>query len=213
MEIDTVSYRIDHKTDESDESARDRSPRTPSYIPMIGSSITPFTIDKVEPIVLTGLFSPPIRPMSWIWQCHLCHQRYALGVTRRCLHDGHYYCAGDQDQRNNKRKRSQSCSSEFDYFGWRLYGEWRRNRVQLTKDSRGVIGCERCEFPSQCRYKRSEEFTMTTDGALSEVIRYYSLGDEMRSGAEKTTMKYDQRFGKRRKLMLKLASLEETDIE
>ncbi|KAK0122491.1 hypothetical protein ONS95_010721 [Cadophora gregata] len=36
---------------------------------------------------------PPSFPFPWIWQCHLCGSVYRLGVTRRCLEDGHFFCA------------------------------------------------------------------------------------------------------------------------
>ncbi|KAE8442482.1 hypothetical protein EG329_003325 [Mollisiaceae sp. DMI_Dod_QoI] len=36
--------------------------------------------------------APPI-PHPWIWRCHLCRTTYRLGVTSRCLRDGHYFCS------------------------------------------------------------------------------------------------------------------------
>ncbi|KAI9053996.1 hypothetical protein LZ554_002940 [Drepanopeziza brunnea f. sp. 'monogermtubi'] len=36
--------------------------------------------------------APPF-PYPWIWRCHLCHSVYRLGVTRRCLEDGHFFCS------------------------------------------------------------------------------------------------------------------------
>ncbi|KAF1356428.1 hypothetical protein BDV97DRAFT_266813, partial [Delphinella strobiligena] len=35
---------------------------------------------------------PRANPLKWIWQCHICNRQYRLGVTRRCLDDGHYFC-------------------------------------------------------------------------------------------------------------------------
>src|SRR5579871_4334751 len=37
---------------------------------------------------------PPPTPLHWLWQCHICQQRYPLSATRRCLEDGHFFCAG-----------------------------------------------------------------------------------------------------------------------
>ena len=36
---------------------------------------------------------PPSNPYPWLWKCHLCNSIYRLGVTRRCLEDGHFFCA------------------------------------------------------------------------------------------------------------------------
>ncbi|KAF1809009.1 hypothetical protein P152DRAFT_379577, partial [Eremomyces bilateralis CBS 781.70] len=38
------------------------------------------------------LSPPPQSPLQWLWQCHICKASYPLGVTRRCLVDGHYFC-------------------------------------------------------------------------------------------------------------------------
>src|ERR1700712_5461565 len=71
-----------------------RSPRTPTYVPdtLLAQSVRPFDHTKLfndgtsEPENRNPLPSPPPeKPMAWIWICHLCHSRYALGVTRRCL--------------------------------------------------------------------------------------------------------------------------------
>ncbi|KAF1963326.1 hypothetical protein CC80DRAFT_397684, partial [Byssothecium circinans] len=34
----------------------------------------------------------PPSPLQWVWQCHQCRRTYSLGVTRRCLEDGHHFC-------------------------------------------------------------------------------------------------------------------------
>jgi len=100
----------------------------------------------------------PDQPLAWIWICHLCHSRYPLGVTRRCLVDGHYYCSGEANQPNlRKKKKRQSCSSEFDYVAWREWGDWKRKALKLLKNPRRAAGCETCVFPSQCRYPAEKE--------------------------------------------------------
>lgn len=138
-----------------------RSPRTPTYAP---SSMSFFTIPPFDPSRAFAPLSPtisaqrtppPPKPLAWVWECHLCRSRYPLGATRRCLLDGHFYCSGETDCRNlKKKKRGQSCSSEFDYIGWRSMEQWKR---KLRKNGMFIIarepeGCENCEFPSQCRY-------------------------------------------------------------
>lgn len=136
------------------------------------SPVTPATPEKsgTEPSNTTTspprasqlvLPPPPAKPLNWVWQCHQCRSRYQLSVTRRCLIDGHYYCSGDtsQNQRNNKRRRkAQSCTSEFDYVGWQDWGQWRRKFTALRAYANGkaapkIHGCEGCSFPSQCRYE------------------------------------------------------------
>lgn len=137
-----------------------------------GSPVTPVTPDKsnkkssntiTSPLRASQLLlpPPPAKPLNWVWQCHQCRSRYQLSVTRRCLIDGHYYCSGDsaQTQRNNKRRRkAQSCTSEFDYVGWQDWGQWRRKCSALRAYANGkaapkMHGCEGCSFPSQCRYE------------------------------------------------------------
>lgn len=128
---------------------------------------------------------PPPNPLRWLWQCHMCHQKYPIGATRRCLEDGHFFCSGTtvvKSSRKGKRnafKRHQPCASEFDYQGWRGWGEWRRaeqrryesilRRALLDYDgdtpmsSRSSSGAstpkwgekdcwEACSYPSECRW-------------------------------------------------------------
>lgn len=88
---------------------------------------------------------PPKSPLNWIWQCHVCHVKYPLGATRRCLEDGHYFCSGStlvrtKRGKNGKRtrvvKKHSPCSSEFDYQGWKAWAEWRRNDDEV----RTIVG-------------------------------------------------------------------------
>ena len=137
-----------------------RSPRTPTYTP---SSIPFFAIPPFDPSralaplfpeSLVELTPPPSQPLAWLWQCHLCRTRYPLGATRRCLLDGHFYCSGETDRPNPKKKKKESCSSEFDYIGWKAMEQWKRKARKSEKFAivREPQGCENCEFPSQCRY-------------------------------------------------------------
>jgi hypothetical protein len=76
---------------------------------------------------------PPQEPLKWLWQCHCCSRIYHLGTTRRCLDDGHYFCAGapvtKRDRKTGLRvtRKSRACASEFDYQGWKTWGSWRRD--------------------------------------------------------------------------------------
>ncbi|KJX95010.1 hypothetical protein TI39_contig4143g00011 [Zymoseptoria brevis] len=76
---------------------------------------------------------PPSPPLHWLWQCHKCNRVYQLGITRRCLDDGHLFCAGTTVMKRSKRNgykktlRHQACASEFDYQGWKAWGTWRRS--------------------------------------------------------------------------------------
>ncbi|PVH80847.1 hypothetical protein DL98DRAFT_571480 [Cadophora sp. DSE1049] len=46
----------------------------------------------LTPAPIATAATPP-TPYPWIWKCHLCNSIYRLGVTRRCLEDGHSFCA------------------------------------------------------------------------------------------------------------------------
>jgi hypothetical protein len=159
-----------------------RSPRTPIYQPEspFSASLAPFDPAKLfsnlsAPLIPKAIVPkkrtpspPPSDPLAWVWQCHLCRSRWPIGVTRRCLVDGHFYCSGDTSQPNmKKKKKGQSCSSEFDYVGWKEWGAWKRNALKTLSNARIPRGCERCEFPSQCRYG-PEEKSLTSDQASSE---------------------------------------------
>ena len=101
---------------------------------------------------------PPPTPLPWLWQCHVCAATYALGATRRCLDDGHVFCAGASTVRRRGRGASsppvrsthQPCASAFDYDGWRRCGEWRRGGVGGCAPAGGCWGA--CDFPSECRW-------------------------------------------------------------
>ncbi|KAL6714675.1 hypothetical protein ACLMJK_008100 [Lecanora helva] len=104
---------------------------------------------------LTKTIEAPPEPMSWVWSCHKCHTRYPLGATRRCLHDGHYFCGGiTVDPYTGKTKKHKSCASEFDYISWHKYGKWQRRLSQNESVTQSARHCERkCEFPSACHWK------------------------------------------------------------
>jgi hypothetical protein len=82
----------------------------------------------------------PRSPLRWLWTCHQCHHTYALGVTRRCLEDGHFFCAGvsstirwRKSTNRKKKKTGRACRSEFDYAGWKCWRQW-KNSGQKSLD-------------------------------------------------------------------------------
>lgn len=87
---------------------------------------------KTLPTPDTRYVPPP--PLQWLWQCHQCRRTYSLGVTRRCLEDGHHFCAGTtpiktwrRSLRPTRVKKHKACASEFDYQGWKAWGRWKRS--------------------------------------------------------------------------------------
>ncbi|CZT25748.1 uncharacterized protein RCC_11417 [Ramularia collo-cygni] len=89
-------------------------------------------VDRSRLKASAQLVPPPCDPLRWLWQCHKCNRVYQLAVTRRCLDDGHMFCAGTtvvkRSKKNGYKKtiRHQACASEFDYQGWKAWGVWRR---------------------------------------------------------------------------------------
>ncbi|KAF2819596.1 hypothetical protein CC86DRAFT_362525 [Ophiobolus disseminans] len=100
--------------------------------------------------------SAPSSPLSWVWQCHQCSRSYHLGVTRRCLEDGHQFCSGTTSvkawrkpaNQQRRTRRHRACASEFDYQGWKTWGRWRRGGARTA-----VKDCwNTCDYPSECRW-------------------------------------------------------------
>ncbi|KAF9695093.1 hypothetical protein EKO04_006728 [Ascochyta lentis] len=115
----------------------------------------------------------PNSPLHWVWTCHACTRVYPLGTTRRCLDDGHHFCAGitsvKSQRKDGSRKRvrkHRACVSEFDYLGWKNWGRWRRSNSHnagkrvVGKPVKSLVlgsGKEKncwinCDYPSQCRW-------------------------------------------------------------
>ncbi|OAG03510.1 uncharacterized protein CC84DRAFT_1218825 [Paraphaeosphaeria sporulosa] len=136
------------------------APFKPSYLSLPPSPFSPPTplplFNPPPPHTLTfptpSTPSPPPLPLQWLWQCHRCRRTYSLGVTRRCLEDGHTFCAGGVTEVKSWRRplravrvrRHRACASEFDYRGWKTWGRWKRSGYG-RKDS--IYGDEEC-FPS-----------------------------------------------------------------
>ncbi|PGH14283.1 hypothetical protein AJ79_03105 [Helicocarpus griseus UAMH5409] len=105
------------------------------------------------PLSIYGPPSPPPKPVPWVWRCHLCQTQYPLGVTNRCLIDGHRYCSGHIAGKNTKSERRQGpCTSDFDYPGWSRMNAWQKKVSGAYGDKgRWAHGCFRdCIFPSAC---------------------------------------------------------------
>ena len=121
----------------------------------------------ISPLPLSSSFlaSAPDVPYPWIWRCHICHSVYSLGVTRRCLEDGHFFCSlpnqntssppsvssdceflsvdelaekSKEERRKRKRRPRQACRSEFDYTGWNKYNIWRREAHIIQAENNGI---------------------------------------------------------------------------
>lgn len=138
-----------------------REPITPQFA--ASSALTPPVIKRR----LVTSVSAPAPPLQWLWQCHICHNTYPLGITRRCLEDGHHFCAGTTTVKSWRRgvakqkvlRRHKACASEFDYQGWKNWGAWRRNEQRLatgnsvesesSKDSDSIDSDSSDEFASR----------------------------------------------------------------
>jgi hypothetical protein len=116
----------------------------------------------------------PAAPLQWLWTCHACRSAYPLGATRRCLDDGHRFCAGTtvvmkwrHDGQKRRVKRHKACASEFDYMRWKCWGRWkqaalmskpsaRTKRVEdgdnSDRSARKKDCWTQCDYPSQCRW-------------------------------------------------------------
>jgi hypothetical protein len=110
-------------------------PTTP-FTPRLPISPPPrpqVTASKSSTKIALSVPPPPQEPLKWLWQCHCCSRIYHLGTTRRCLDDGHYFCAGapvtKRDHKTGLKvtRKSRACASEFDYQGWKSWGSWRRD--------------------------------------------------------------------------------------
>ena len=164
------------------------SPRTPLHFPNLPSPRPkPPNAFKLKRQIA---IEPPPLPMPWIWSCHKCHTRYLLGVTRRCLHDGHYFCGGTTvDKFSGKVKKHKACISEFDYSGWEDFGRWKGATTgQIVRP--GNKHCEdECDFPSSCHWKEQHAVQKTEIGFLDP--RCLDKEPENSSAKSKLTVQKD----------------------
>lgn len=109
------------------------SPLLPTLRNVFNQSHTPAPISSPP---TSNVAPTPDSPLPWLWACHSCYTSYPLGATRRCLDDGHTFCAGVSSVkrrgrngvRKERRRRSRACGSEFDYTGWKAWSRWRKTR-------------------------------------------------------------------------------------
>lgn len=107
----------------------------------------PSTKSAAPKIALT-VPPPPQEPLKWLWQCHCCARIYHLGTTRRCLDDGHYFCAGAPVTKRDRKtglkvtRKSRACASEFDYAGWKAWGTWRRDVEEQRAAAEALVAFE-----------------------------------------------------------------------
>ncbi|KAL9044677.1 MAG: hypothetical protein Q9214_002199 [Letrouitia sp. 1 TL-2023] len=110
----------------------------------------------------------PSSPLAWSWTCHLCSTSYGLGVTRRCLYDGHVMCTGSPPQKQSKRrnKKNSTCLAHFDYAGWQKWGGWKRTRhdsdMEVQKEH-GPDCSKHCDYPSQCFWMQWQDSNFYSD--------------------------------------------------
>lgn len=108
-------------------------------------------IKPASPKISLSVPPPPQEPLKWLWQCHCCARIYHLGTTRRCLDDGHYFCAGapvtKRDRKTGLRimRKSRACASEFDYQGWKTWGTWRRDVAEQRAAAEALAAFDAAE--------------------------------------------------------------------
>lgn len=124
------------------------SPRLPITPPSTPPKDVRANIKASQLSATVQLLPPPQQPLPWLWQCHRCSRVYQLGVTRRCLDDGHEFCAGTTVVRRSKRNghkkvlRHTACASEFDYQGWKAWGTWRRQVAEQVEAAQALMEAE-----------------------------------------------------------------------
>ena len=93
---------------------------------------------------------PQPKTKEWKWVCHLCRSKYRLGVTNRCLIDGHYFCSGKPTNGVNGETKGRSCKSYLDKNGWMKRNGY-RTTVRCLKGIESSPGCwEDCYYPGMC---------------------------------------------------------------
>ncbi|KAI7233938.1 hypothetical protein KC330_g5071 [Hortaea werneckii] len=121
-------------------------PLSPTELPYRRQApATKFPISSASP--------PPSDPLHWLWQCHICDRVYQLGVTRRCLDDGHFFCSGTTTIKRSRKSgkkvlRHKACASEFDYQGWKAWGVWRREVAEQARLAEALMAAAAAEEDS-----------------------------------------------------------------
>ncbi|GAM86610.1 hypothetical protein ANO11243_046240 [Dothideomycetidae sp. 11243] len=125
-------------------------------------------------------------PVPWRWQCHVCNRRYQVGVTRRCLEDGHYFCTGrtliSGVGEPSMVVEHPPCTSVFDYCAWESIGEERRRLIRDGSDGR--TDCwSGCDWPGSCIWEKEQMLLRTRE---EEAISRWS--DEERIEEEEVSV-------------------------
>ncbi|KAF2134422.1 hypothetical protein P153DRAFT_250341, partial [Dothidotthia symphoricarpi CBS 119687] len=130
------------------------SPRIPLTPPPLAQKHTRYLSSEVR---VPPSSEAPSSPLAWVWTCHQCHRSYHLGVTRRCLDDGHHFCAGTTTVKQwrkpvgvRRHKRHRACTSEFDYQGWKTWSRWRGSGQKRSVNKQDCWNM--CSYPSECRW-------------------------------------------------------------
>ncbi|EME42169.1 hypothetical protein DOTSEDRAFT_36094 [Dothistroma septosporum NZE10] len=124
------------------------SPLLPISPPPREQNFSKHRNDNAKLRATAQLQPPPPEPLHWLWQCHRCNRVYHLGVTRRCLDDGHFFCAGTTVVKRSKKDgykktiRHRACASEFDYQGWKAWGNWRRQLQEQADAANALMNAE-----------------------------------------------------------------------
>ncbi len=108
--------------------------------------------------VVSPPLPPPRAPFIWTWTCHKCGSEFPLACTRRCLSCSHQLCTPQ-----GRGKRVKTCTTEFDYTGWEIWGAYRRS-VAATRTARTnetgkkpaatAVDLSRRQTHGPCRRKR-----------------------------------------------------------
>lgn len=140
-------------------------------------------------------YEPAYRPFSWHWRCHRCRTRYRLGVTRRCLIDGHIFCSfdtvrnepeeassepGTQTRKRKRRRQAAFCENRFDHLGWLLQNRWRRQVAVDEAELQGDVGFQErqkwqrncwvnCDYPLECRVFHAQTPDTEREGSVSPI--------------------------------------------
>ncbi|KFZ05904.1 hypothetical protein V501_07917 [Pseudogymnoascus sp. VKM F-4519 (FW-2642)] len=71
---------------------RYESPKPPPLSPQPRFRQKRHRTKKIPTLTAAAGGPRPAYPLPTKWRCHTCGRKYAIGVTRRCLIDGHFLC-------------------------------------------------------------------------------------------------------------------------
>ncbi|KAK2743318.1 hypothetical protein FQN55_007515 [Onygenales sp. PD_40] len=170
---------------------------SPQPSPTSSSNSTPESSPSPSTDGTSQLPPAPRTPMPWVWKCHLCRKLYKVGVTNRCLEDGHYFCyrpAKPKKLKKKSRRTVEICTSEFDFPGWAQMNAW-QNLVRSVKgnEDEREFGCiNDCIYPSSCRHipetlKRQRPQVRSRDVSSESEPSWSNMQDERTSPTSHST--------------------------